>query len=99
MLVEPAEGTSASRFVLASRASSDQLMRMRELANQAFERWQQATHPGWGVTEADSDLLLGELERSQVLCCAVLCRAVPYRCPAWLSACQASLHCHAQYLR
>ena len=74
--MEPAEGTSASRFVLVSRASSDQLVRMRELAGQAFQRWQQAAHPGWNVIEADSDLLLGELEQSQVLCCAVLCCAV-----------------------
>ena len=75
VLVEPTEGMGGSRFVLASRASSDQLARMRELARQAFDRWQQPGHPGWAVTQADSDVLLGKLEQSQVLCCAVLCWA------------------------
>ena len=74
--MEPTEGMGGSRFVMASRASSDQLMRMRELASQAFKRWQEAGHPGWDVAEADSNLLLDELEQCQVLCCAVLCCAV-----------------------
>ena len=76
MLVESTDGIGSSHFVVASRASSVQLMRMHELASQAFEKWQEAGHPGWDVTETDSDVLLRELERRQVLCCAVLCCAV-----------------------
>lgn len=72
---------------------------MRELASMALEKWKEAGHPGWAVTGADSTDLLGELERFQVLCCAVLCWLVLaitmlriIHCPActlngWLFTC------------
>ena len=95
MLVEPTGGQGASLFVLASQASTEQTARMKELANEAFERWKEAGHPGWSVTEADSDALLGQLERFQVRCCAVLCCAV--LCCALavllLCSCCAALRC------
>ena len=54
---------------------------MNELAAEAFQRWKQADHPGWSVTEADSDTFLARLHqfkvrapghRSAMLCCAVM---------------------------
>ncbi|DBA71137.1 TPA: PSII 6.1 kDa protein [Trebouxia sp. C0005] len=80
VLVQPSGGPGGSQFVLAAHASSDQLARMNELAAEAFQRWKQADHPGWSVTEADSDTFLarlhqlkapftfgGQLEMSEVL--------------------------------
>ena len=76
MLVEPTADAQRSLLVLASQASNEQVVRMRELGSMALERWKEAGHAGWAVTEADSNNLLGELERFQVLCCAALCCAV-----------------------
>ncbi|DBB00042.1 TPA: hypothetical protein ACH3X1_013901 [Trebouxia sp. C0004] len=80
VLVQPSGGPGGSQFVLAAQASSAQLARMNELAAEAFQRWKQAGHPGWSVTEADSDAFLaglhqykapltfgGQLEMSEVL--------------------------------
>ncbi|KAL0051206.1 hypothetical protein WJX82_003759 [Trebouxia sp. C0006] len=80
VLVQPSGGAGGSQFVLAAHASSDQLARMNELAVEALQRWKQADHPGWSVTEADSDTFLarlhqvkapltfgGQLEMSEVL--------------------------------
>ena len=78
VLVQPTGGPGGSLFVLASKASGDQTARMKALASEALESWKEAGHPGWSVTQADSDTLLGQLEEFQVavLCCAVLCCAV-----------------------
>ena len=81
VLVQPSGGPGGSQFVLAAHASSDQLARMNELAAEAFHRWKQADHPGWSVTEADSDTFLARLHhfkvsapghRSAMLRCAVM---------------------------
>jgi len=66
VLVQLSGGPGGSQFVLAAHASSDQLARMNELAAEAFQRWKQAGHPGWSVTEADSDTFLARLHQYKV---------------------------------
>jgi len=39
---------------------------MNELAAEAFRRWKQADHPGWSVTEADSNTFLARLHQFKV---------------------------------
>ncbi len=54
---------------------------MNELAAEAFERWKEAGHPGWSVTEADSHTFLEDLHQYKVGHYSVLpCPALP--CPA-----------------
>ena len=82
---------------------------MNELAAEAFQRWKQADHPGWSVTEADSDTFLARLHqlkvhapghKSTVLCCAamqavMLCCAVMQAARLCCAVMQAAMLCCA----
>jgi len=109
VLVQPSGGAGGSQFVLAAHATSDQLARMNELAVEALQRWKQADHPGWSVTEADSDTFLARLHQvkvrapghsSAMLCCAVmqaamLCCAVMQTAMLCCAVMQAAMMCCA----
>lgn len=59
-------GMLSPQFILAETATVEQSDRMAELAAEAKANWLQEGHPGWSVTQADSQDFIARLQQVQV---------------------------------
>lgn len=59
-------GMLSPQFILAETATAEQSNRMAELAAEAKANWLQEGHPGWSVTQADSQDFIARLQQVQV---------------------------------
>lgn len=59
-------GMLSPQFVLAETATLEQSNKMADLASEAKDSWLREGHPGWSVTQADSDDFMNRLQQVQV---------------------------------